>query len=288
MHYFITGATGRLGRAIVARLAKSDPHDSISLGVHDLAKSEMFDGQGFRINRIDYNDLNMLTAAFFDTDVLIYIPSELQGSLERVIELEHVIAAAERAGVGSMIAMGYIADQERNPFRLSAYYAYLTRRLASSEISWTVIRDSVYADIVAGHLPDIIRRGRVRYPMGRGAISYISIDDCAEAFATVAHNPKLLQQEKVYTVTGGRAYTGEDLAVLISHVSGKQVAYEPMKAVDYAALYDDPVEGDLQASLYEAAAQGFMDETGGDFQKLTGHATKTLGEVLRQAMPKTL
>jgi NAD(P)H dehydrogenase (quinone) len=288
MRYFITGATGRLGRAVVARLLRTTDPDSISLGVHDLAKAEMFSQTGCRVTRIDYSDMNMLPAAFFDTDVLIYIPSEMQSSLRRVIELEHVLAAAERAGVGSIVAMGYIADQERNPFGLSAYYGYLTRRLSSTALAWTVIRDGVYADIVAGHLPSILRRGKVRYPMGRGAISFISIDDCAEAFATVAQNPELLKQRAVYTVTAQKAYSGQDLAALISDISGTQVRYEPMEAVDFAALYDEPAEGDLQASLYQAAALGYMNETGGDFASITGHEPKSLADVLTESLPREL
>lgn len=284
MRYFITGATGRLGRDLVPRLLRTNPADSLSLGVHNLAKAEVFANSGCRVTKIDYSDLNMLTAAFFDTDVLIYIPSELQSSLDRVVELEHVLEAAERAGVGGLIAMGYIADQERNPFGLSAYYGYLTRRLSASDLAWTVIRDGVYSDIVAGHLPQILRRGKVRYPMGTGAVSYISIADCAEAFATVAQNPRLLRQRSVYTVTGQRAWSGKDLAALISRLSGTQVDYEPMEPVDFAALYDEPAEGDLQASLYQAAAQGFMDETGGDFETITGHAPQGLEQTLSEAL----
>ncbi|WP_241201831.1 hypothetical protein ACQZOR_08770 [Lactobacillus delbrueckii subsp. bulgaricus] len=54
-----------------------------------------------------------------------------------------------------------MADQANNPFQMAGYYAYLPARLASSKLSYAVVKNSLYADPLVSYLPELIARGNV-------------------------------------------------------------------------------------------------------------------------------
>ncbi len=110
------------------------------------------------------------------------------------------------------LVMGFIADQVNNPFALSAFYGYVPRRLAGSDINYTIVRNALYADPLVPYLPELIERHNVVYPMADQALSFISQADSAAAFAKVATTPDLLQCGRIYTLTQSRAYTMPELA----------------------------------------------------------------------------
>jgi len=215
MNYLITGATGNLGSHIFNELIKLVPSSDVTAGVHTVAKAKHISDTGAKLAAIDFFKEDTLIEAFTNKDVLIYVPSKSHDSYSRVTELENVIAAAKKANVGHILAMGFIADQANNPFDLSAFYGYLPRRLASSGIPYTIVKNGLYADPLVPYLPELIERHNVIYPMGDKALSFISLGDSSKAFAKVAATKELLKDGKIYTLTQDRNYTMPELAQVL-------------------------------------------------------------------------
>lgn len=130
--YFITGATGHLGRKVVAELAKLTDPANIRLGIHNLKKGQAFQEQGFELAPLDYNNVAGMVTAFKGIDVVIYIPSITYDVQGRINEFENSLTAMKQAGVTNIVDVSFIADQANNPFQMAGYYAYLPARLASS------------------------------------------------------------------------------------------------------------------------------------------------------------
>jgi NAD(P)H dehydrogenase (quinone) len=324
MRYFVTGAAGRLGTALVNRLATKVPASDIQLGVYDITDESPFIGRGFEIGRIDYSDRNILTAAFYNECVVIFIPAHDPDSYHAVRDLEHVIDASKRAGVKHIVTTGFIGDQANNPFARSAYYGYVSRRLAEfHSIGWTLVREGVFTSTITRHL-DLIRANKaITAPCREGKVSFISIDDIAEAIADIVTDENLLQTGKTYTLTQTEPASMAEVAQILTSVTGTPLSYSPMNSDDferrcnelanekaqrqYAALHPHqtreamPEEhfiggvsesdrenghgtiGHMLASECEAAAQSLLTETSDDFEKITGHAPLTLEESLRKA-----
>lgn len=279
--YFVTGATGHLGSAILGQLARLVPASSLIAGAHTPAKAKDLADRGIDVRKIEFSDPHVLADAFEGVDVLVYVPSLSHASAPRVAELENVIAAAQKAQVGHVLAMGFIADQPTDPFALSAFYGYLPRRLSSSGLRWTLIRDALYADPLVPYLPELQERKAVIYPVGDKALSYIPLQDCAAAFAKVATTPELLQDEKIWTLTADRAWTMHDLSDLLTKVGGKPIAYRPVTLDEFARIYDEGGEGQMLASMYAAGAKGQLAEVCGDYRTIMGHPATDLEDFLR-------
>lgn len=281
MVYNITAATGQLGSRIVEEALKVIRPEELVVTVRNPGKADHFKAKGITVRKGDYNDEGELTEAFRDTDVLIYIPSLTFPSLPRVIEFEHAVHAAEKAGVGHVIYVGFYADQETNPFKMSPAYGYIHRRLASSALNYTYIRNAMYTDPLPPYLPELVGRGKLVYPAGEGRISFISRQDIAKAVVRIALEEEL--QGKTYTLTGTRNYSMVELAEILSKVSGETIAYQPMSVAEFASTYDDPEGfGVVLASLYVAADQGLLDEVTDDYRTITGEEPEDLYDFIRR------
>lgn len=281
MRYVITGATGHLGRAIVAQLARLvDPHQMV-LGVHTPAKAQTFAAQGMRVVGLDYQKPATIQAVLQADDVVIYIPSKSHDSFSRVTEFEHVLRAVTQVKIRHLIVMGFIADQVNNPFTLSAFYGYVPRRLAQTELSYTILRNALYADPLVPYLPELIERQHVIYPLGDASLSFISLSESAAAFARVAVTPALWAQP-TYTLTQERSYTMPALAKVLSTVSGHPISYAPVTLQQFAALYNQGNEGQMLASMYAGGAQGLLATVTDDYRQIMGRPAQTLPDFLTE------
>lgn len=281
MRYTITGATGHLGTEVMRVAVEELPVKELRVSVRNVKKAEQYKEKGIEVKKADYRIKEELVRAWRNTTVLIYIPSIIHPSYERLPEIENVIEAAEEAKVKHLVFVSFYADQENNPFQMSPFYGYATRRLASSSLSYTVIKNAMYADPLISYLPELIERGNVVYPVPHEKVSYISREDSAKAIVEVAKDASL--QNQTYTLTQNRAYTMMELADVLSEVSGKDIGFSPMSLKEFARTYDEPVGfGELLSSMYEAADRGLLDIVTEDFRRITGRDAESLTSYLKR------
>lgn len=278
----ITGATGHLGQKVVAELNKLVPSRDIRLGVHTPKKAANLVAAGFDVAAIDYADTETLIQAFAGVDVLIYIPSltyEVQG---RINEFENTLTAMEKDRVKTIVDVSFFADQYNNPFQMAGYYAYLPARLASSHFQYAVVKNSLYADPLVPYLPELIERHNVIYPIGDQQMSFISRQDSAEAIAKVTVKEYLRDHGQNYLLTMKQNYSMDELAQIMSQVTGKKIGYAPVSLQEFADIYRSEGDGDELASMYKAAAMGLMNDVTDDFQHITGHEPQGMRDFLKE------
>lgn len=279
--YFITGATGHLGRKVVAELAKLTDPANIRLGIHNLKKGQAFQEQGFELAPLDYNNVAGMVTAFKGIDVVIYIPSITYDVQGRINEFENSLTAMKQAGVTNIVDVSFIADQANNPFQMAGYYAYLPARLASSGLQYAVIKNSLYADPLIPYLPELIARQNVIYPVGDQALSFISRQDSAEAIANVAVKSYLRDHGQNYLLTMEQNYNMVELSCLMTQATGHHIGYAPVTLQEFADIYRAEGDGDELSSMYRAGALGLMDQVTTDFQHITGHAPQNMAAFLQ-------
>ena len=278
----ITGATGHLGQKVVAELNKLVPSRDIRLGVHTPKKAANLVAAGFDVAASEYADTETLIQAFAGVDVLIYIPSltyEVQG---RINEFENTLTAMEKDRVKTIVDVSFFADQYNNPFQMAGYYAYLPARLASSHFQYAVVKNSLYADPLVPYLPELIERHNVIYPIGDQQMSFISRQDSAEAIAKVAVKEYLRDHGQNYLLTMKQNYSMDELAQIMSQVTGKKIGYAPVSLQEFADIYRSEGDGDELASMYKAAAMGLMNDVTDDFQHITGHEPQGMRDFLKE------
>lgn len=275
MIYNITAATGNLGVKIVDEALKYIDPENLVLTVRNPEKARHFQQQGVQIKQANYRSEQALAEAFKGTDILIYIPSLTFPSVARIMEFENAIIAAEKTAIKQFIFIGFMADHGNSPFKMSPFFGYVQRRLASGTVPYTYIRNGMYSDPLPPYLPELARRGKVLYPAANQRISFISRKDLAKAIVQIALKKELHGGK--YTLTGPKAWSMNELAELLSRISGTPIVYDPLSHDQFAALYDEPKGfGPVLVSLYQAAAMGLMAEVTEDFERITGEAAEDL------------
>ena len=178
------------------------------------AKYPALINEGLEIREIDFQNRASLEKAFAGIDTFVYVAGKTYSVFDRVGELENVLAAMKTNGIKNLVAMSFIADQEDNPFVMSPFYGYLPRRLAGTDLNYAIAKNSLYADPLVPYLPELIERKGLIYPVGKQAMSFITLEDSAEAMATMALNKDVLNSRRTYLLTQRRSYTMPELGAM--------------------------------------------------------------------------
>ncbi len=284
MKYAVTGATGNLGSRVVKELAELVDKQDIVAVVHSLSKAEDLKEEGIAVRPGDYSTIDSMVEALKNIDLLIYIPSKTYDVLERVRELENTLKAMEQAHVKELIFVSFFADQEKSPFVMSPYYGYAPRRLAGSGsgVDYAVVKNALYADPLVPYLPELIERQNIIYPIGEAQLSFISLDDSAEAIAKLAVQPDLRNSGQSYLLSQEKNYSMEELGALMSEVTGKPIGYQPVTLAEFAEIYRGDGDGNELASMYHGGALGMLSAVTNDFEEITGHAPMSMKAFLKE------
>ncbi|UKY47472.1 NAD(P)H-binding protein [Streptomyces inhibens] len=240
----ITGAGGALGRLVADELAG---RDDVVLGTRTPRSAAE--------RHIDFDNPSSLDFTGVDTLLLI---SAGYGEDDVVIARhDAAISAAEKAGVRHLVYTSLSGDGDHLTYALA--HRWTERRLRRGPLAWTVLRNGLYAEFLAGIAapgPD----GTIAAPLGEGRLAAVARADLAAVAARVAGAPEP-HAGRVYELVGEQPLGGADLADAIGG------SYEPgslgaARAAIIGAGEALPYQVPMLLSTYSAIAGGFLDGSG--------------------------
>lgn len=272
----VTGATGQLGRLVVAKLKqKVDPAGIVAL-VRDPAKAADL---GVEVRQADYERPETLEKALAGIDRLLLISSNEIG--KRAAEHENVIAAAKQAGVGQIVYTSLLRA-DTSPLSLAAEHAATEAALKASGVPYVILRNGWYTENYLGALNGDVLYGSA----GEGRIASATRADYAEAAAVVLTGEG--HAGKVYELAGDTSYTLADLAAEVARQSGRAFPYTNLPEADYAAALASAglPEGIARAiaSWDVGVSQGALFDDGRQLSALIGRPTTPLADAVAAAL----
>jgi NAD(P)H dehydrogenase (quinone) len=229
--YLVTGASGHLGRLAAETLLDAKAGKVIA-ATRDPAKLNALATRGAELRRADFDYPNSLTAAFAGVDRLLLVSTDaLDKPGRRLAQHRNAIAAAAKAGVKHIV---YTSAPNARPLGRSGIlddHYWSEQALAASGLDWTILRNHIYAEISLMGLPHAIATGKLFTATGSGGRSYVTRDDCARAAAGA-----LLKAtgRGIFDVTGPNPITQNELAQLVSTLTGRQIVHVPVGGADLA------------------------------------------------------
>lgn len=272
MTYGITGATGHLGRLVVAGLKGQQ----VVALVRSLEKAQDL---GVEARAFDYSKPETLAPALEGIDVLLLISSSEVGI--RVAQHQSVIEAAKTAGVGRIVYTSLL-HADASPMSLAEEHFPTETALEASGLPYTILRNGWYTEIYAGSINGAAATGTLVGSAGEGRISSASRQDYAEA--AVAALTGEGHENKIYELAGDDSFTLSDLAAEISRQTGREITYKNLPEAEYAkVLAGLGLPGEIAQAIAGwdvDTSQGALFDEGRELSRLIGRRTTPMPETV--------
>lgn len=268
----VTGATGQLGRLVIAALLKTVSAANIVAAVRSPEKAGDLAALGVQVRRADYTDASSLDAAFQGASKVLLISSNEIG--QRLAQHRAVIDAAKRAHV-QVLAYTSVLRADTSKLGLAAEHLQTEQAIKDSGVPAAILRNGWYTENYVAGVPGAVAQGAIYGSAGDGRISSAARSDYAEAAAVVLAGEGHVG--KIYELAGDSAYTLTELAAEVSRQSGKTVEYRNIPEADYkAALIGFGLPEAVATLLSDsdtAASGGALFDEGRQLSALIGRPT---------------
>lgn len=268
----VTGATGQLGRLVIAALLKTVPAASVIAAVRNPDKAADLAALGVQVRRADYTDAASLDSAFQGAEKVLLISSNAIG--QRLAQHQAVIDAAKRAKV-QLLAYTSVLRADTSTLGLAAEHLHTELAIKDSGVSAAILRNGWYSENYTAGVPGAVAQGAIYGSAGDGRISSAARSDYADAAAAVLSGSG--HAGKIYELAGDSAYTLSELAAEVARQSGKAVEYRNIPEADYKAALIGFGLPEVIASLLSdsdtAASKGALFDEGRQLSALIGRPT---------------
>jgi len=217
----ITGANGQLGTATINFLLQQKPTKNIVALVADDKKRTSLREKGVITRSGDYFDKRSLVEAMAGTDTLVLISSRPLN--DRITQHGNAIRAAIEAGVKHIIYTS-ILKADSSLSIMSDDHIATEKLIQGSGINYTIFRNTIYVDLLSKFLGSALKTGQWSFPSRGQKVNMAVRGEIGEALAIVASNPHLFNN-KVMDITSGKSYSLNEIAAIISRVTGKYIRY---------------------------------------------------------------
>jgi uncharacterized protein YbjT (DUF2867 family) len=277
MTTLVSGATGRIGGATLEALLAVGHEPIAMLRAPERARALPAPVQS-RVG--DLSDPESLNRAMASVDTLLLC----SGHAPTMLDLQlNAISAARENGVRRIVKISTSPASafSGTPSQVAAQHLKLEAALAQSGIEHTSIRPNAFAQLL-GTFAQGIAHGTLELTLGDSAVSWVDAHDVGVVAAAALRADGPLPP--YIEVTGPQALTGDEIAEILSGVTGHRVAYR--------RITDDTNRARLLAAgapewLAEHVIVIFslLRDHGGDrvtdgVASWTGHPATALAEVL--------
>lgn len=280
----VTGANGQLGRRIVEHLAaRLGSTEGIAVSVRDTAKAADLAERGISVRQGDFDQPESLVQAFAGADKLVLVSTDGPRDV-RIQQHRNAIAAAKAAVVAQVLYTSFVDTRADSPAEFAAVHRATEADLAASGLKFTLLRNTLYAELLPVAVSPALASGVFQLPAGTGKASFVSRDELAQAIAAAAAAPALAKE--IYELTGQTAHDFNEVAAAVAKVSGKPIRYEQVNEDAYAdalASYGLPAWlARAVANMYSAVAAGNFEAVTNDFAALVGHPPRPLACLVQE------
>jgi NAD(P)H dehydrogenase (quinone) len=290
----VTGASGAFGHAAAARLLERMPAAELILTTRTPEKVADLAARGAEVRLADFDDPMSLYRAFEGGTKMLLISTARVGT--RVGQHANAIAAAVQSGVRHIAYTSVLgAAEPANPALVKLDHRATEEILERSGARWTFLRDSQYAEAIAGAMvPGALAAGRIPDNAHDGRVAFVSRDDCVACATEVLLNPG--HENRAYDLTGPELMTIPGALALASEIAGKPIVVERVDDAGMQAHFDSlgiprhasdvvpegpiPWSSDDMVTFGQSIREGYFDKLTQHVKQITGQSPRPLRQVM--------
>ncbi|MBT2598135.1 NAD(P)H-binding protein [Arthrobacter sp. ISL-72] len=243
----VTGSTGALGSAILTALTTQ--------GVKAEGSSRSLQA-GMRV--IDFDRPS--TVDFTGVETLVLVSAGEAEDDVVIARHQAAITAAQRDGVTHIVYTSLTSSGDHLAFALA--HRWTENHLQESGISWTILRNGLYAELFGSMLT--WSDGRLHSAFGNGALAAVAREDLAAVAAIVSTTPEN-HAGQTYDLVGSPITAAEVAAALNTNLNDTPLD----KRRDELLVAElKPFQPAMLMSIYTSVRHGFLGNTSGDLESL--------------------
>eukprot|EP01065_Artemidia_motanka_P045905 TRINITY_DN683_c0_g1_i2.p1 TRINITY_DN683_c0_g1~~TRINITY_DN683_c0_g1_i2.p1 ORF type:complete len:350 (+),score=134.50 TRINITY_DN683_c0_g1_i2:58-1107(+) len=284
----VTGATGRIGKEVIARLAAGGRFN-VRAALHSPARDGYLTGLGaHELAHFDYTKPDTWPAAL--EGVSAVYSSSLDPLLEHHLKFSAFLGTQKQVKhvvrVSCMGADTNTASYDKDthvsrpgasiPLMLQHYW-WGEKALIDAGVQLTVLRANFFMNhLLKTETENIDKHGYFSNPLGSTRNSFVSTNDIGEAAAVVLAEGPERHANKFYDLTGPEPQSMAEIAGVLSEAMGKKVEYRPQTMQQFEADF-----GATRAGFFEYLTNGFYTRCSPDFYNIVGRKPTSYAEYLR-------
>lgn len=282
----VTGASGNLGRAVVAELRRLGANRVIA-ATRTPGKRQELAALGVEEREADFDRPETLQAAFRGVERLLLISTDsLHAPDVRIKQHRAAIQAAVVAGVEHVVYTSLPNAHPTEGPSIPDDHFWTEVALFESGLNWTILRNNLYAEVILRFAQFALKTGKLVSATQSQGRSYVTREDCARTAAAALLNST---SKVIYDVTGPASVTHEQIASVLSRLSGK--------SIQHVNVTPDEVEKGLVAAgisqfaarsvreLDEETARGYQAIVTPTVTNLTGTVPTSVEDFLQRIAP---
>jgi uncharacterized protein YbjT (DUF2867 family) len=277
----VTGATGKVGSDLVHELtSRAEPVRAL---VRDPEKAARTLPPEVELVRGDLGDAGSIAAALEGADRLFLLspPTDNMLDLERIV-IDAVVAAG---GVPHLVKLSAIGADAASRHFITHAHGVAEAAIRDARIPFTFLRPNFFLQNLLGSAASIKSQGAIYQPGANERASHIDTRDIAAVAAAVLTDPAR-HIGQAYTLTGPESLTFQQVADILTRVTGKPVKYVdvPRDAAKQAMLGAGMTERYAEAisELMDDYRAGKMSAVTPDVERVTGRKPRTLEQFVTE------
>merc|ERR1719329_2136937 len=284
----VTGATGRIGKEVVARLSKKSGIE-VHAALYNVSKGDFLTKLGaHKLTKFDYTDPSTWEPALKDVDV-VYSASldpllehhlkfcdylgTIKSQIKQVVRISCMGADTNTACNNKDIHVS--REGAEIPLMLQHYW-WGEEALIKAGLPVTVLRNNFFMNhLLKTDTETIDTEGYFSNPLGNTRNSFVCTNDIAEVAAQCIIEGPEKHANKFYDITGPEPQNMFEIAEVLGKALGKKVEYRPQDMEQFEKDF-----GPTRAAFFEYLNNGFYTRCSPDFYNLTGRRSTTYAEYL--------
>lgn len=218
----VTGASGQLGRKVVANLLDRVPAERIGVSVRDPETVSDLKVLGVRVRQGHYDDAESLRFAWQGAERLLLVSSNAAATGGDPLK-QHAtaLAVARELGVDRVLYTSQMASSASSQFPPGRDHAATEKMLAESKLRWTALRHGFYAASAVAMNARAFEAGELIAPED-GKVAWTTHDDLAAVDAALLAGDVIIDGPTP-PLTGSQALDLAELAGLAGEVLGRPI-----------------------------------------------------------------
>lgn len=279
----VTGASGKLGRAVVERLLTRVPAEQVGVSVRDASKVAGLAERGVRVREADFADADSMKHAFEGAGTVLVISTDRMGEPGVTASLAAVDAAVA-AGVQRVVYTSHMGAGHDSKFQACVDHAQVEDHLAQTGVAWTALRNGFYGFSAMQFAEHGIAAGDVAVPQD-GPVSWSTHADLAEAAAAVLAG-EVTYEGPTPPLTSSETATFDDIAAIGAEITGhdvKRTVITDEAFVEQMTGYGTPqIVAEQLLGIFQAARDGEFAATDPTLEKILGRPTQTMRTLVEE------